>query len=382
MSWVRNPLLVDRAAAAIFFALCVVDVLGNPAAAGPAWLNVLGAAGFAALLLVRRRAPLRAAFGFYALLFAFALWLSPPSELVVPFFGLLFFPYAVAVHGGRKSAVAVLGALPLVVLGINVLDDQASIVGDALFPTAIGLAAYLVGRAVRSRLELAAELHEAALRAQEAEEAEAARAVLHERRRIAREMHDVVAHSISVMVVQAGGARRILAADPERAVAAGAEIERVGRDALLEMRRLLGALNPREGGPEMAPQPGMGDVAGLLERARAAGLPVEMHEEGERRTLTPGMDLALYRVLQEALTNSLKHSGPASTDVRLCWMPDCVELEVLDEGPRGNGFVEAQGLIGMRERVRLYGGELVCARRPQGGFQVLARIPFTQEEPV
>jgi signal transduction histidine kinase len=193
-------------------------------------------------------------------------------------------------------------------------------------------------------------------------------------------MHDVVAHSISVMVVQAGGARRILEHDPARAVEAGAEIERVGRDALLEMRRLLGALHPREGGPAMAPQPSMADVPALLDRARAAGLPVELHEEGDRRELAAGMDLALYRILQEALTNSLKHSGPAPTDVRLCWHPDAVELFVVDDGPRGNGFVEAQGLIGMRERVRLYGGELACTRRPEGGFRVHARLPFTSQE--
>ena len=379
MRWLRNPRAVDAVTAAVFLVACVADVLTNQWRDGPAWANALGAVAISALLLARRRAPVLAALAYFGIVLAFGAWLSPPGRLEVPLFGLLFFPYAAAVHASPRGGLLVLAGVPLTLVALSAIDGDD---GAGAVAMVLGLASFIVGRAVRSRLELAAELHEAALRAQEEEDAEAARAVLDERRRIAREMHDVVAHSISVMVVQAGGARRILAADPERAVAAGAEIERVGRDALLEMRRLLGALNPREGGPEMAPQPGMGDVAGLLERARAAGLPVEMHEEGERRTLTPGMDLARYRVLQEALTNSLKHSGPASTDVRLCWMPDCVELEVLDEGPRGNGFVEAQGLIGMRERVRLYGGELVCARRPQGGFQVLARIPFTQEEPV
>jgi signal transduction histidine kinase len=156
----------------------------------------------------------------------------------------------------------------------------------------------------------------------------------------------------------------------------------VGRDALLEMRRLLGALHPRAGGPQMAPQPSMADVPALLDRARAAGLPVELHEEGDRRELAPGLDLALYRVLQEALTNSLKHSGPAATDVRLSWTQESVELLVTDDGPPGNGYAEAQGLIGMRERVRLYGGELACSRRLEGGFRVHVRIPFTQEETV
>jgi signal transduction histidine kinase len=148
------------------------------------------------------------------------------------------------------------------------------------------------------------------------------------------------------------------------------------------MRRLLGALNPREGGPAMAPQPGMHDLGALLDRARTAGLPVDLHEQGERRALAPGIDLALYRILQEALTNSLKHSGPARPDVQLRWLADCVELEVCDEGPSGNGFVDGQGLIGMRERVRLYGGDLDTSRRQEGGFRVRARIPFMSKETV
>ena len=372
MSRLRDPRFVDLVTAAVFLVACVVDVLTNEHREGPQWANVLGAAAIAGLLLGRRRHPVACAFAYFAVLLAFAAWLSPPGELVMPLFGVLFFAYAAANHASVRGGALVLAGIP-----------PAMLAADAgAVAIALGLAAYMVGRAVRSRLELAAQLHEAALSAQEEDEAEAARAVLHERRRIAREMHDVVAHSISVMVVQAGGARRILEQDPARAVEAGAEIERVGRDALLEMRRLLGALHPREGAPQMAPQPSMADVPALLERARAAGLPVQLREEGTRQDLAPGLDLALYRILQEALTNSLKHSGPAPTDVRLGWLDDRVELEVVDDGPPGNGFVEAQGLIGMRERVRLYGGELACSRRPEGGFRVIARIPFTQEEAV
>jgi signal transduction histidine kinase len=370
MSRLRDPRVADAVAAAVFLVACVVDVLTNEQRDGPAWANVLAAAAIAGLLLVRRRAPVAASFAYFGVLLAFAAWLSPPGEMVVPLFGILFFAYAAANHASARGSALVLAGL----VATAVLADAGPVA------VLLGVAAYIVGRAVRSRLELAAELHEAALSAQEEDETEAARAVLEERRRIAREMHDVVAHSISVMVVQAGGARRILEHDPGRAVEAGAEIERVGRDALLEMRRLLGALHPREGGPAMAPQPSMADVPALLDRARAAGLPVELHEEGDRHELPAGMDLALYRILQEALTNSLKHSGPARTDVRLCWHPEAVELFVTDDGPRGNGFVEAQGLIGMRERVRLYGGELACTRRPEGGFRVHARIPFRQME--
>jgi signal transduction histidine kinase len=379
MSWARNARTVDTVVAALFLVACAIDILGNDARDGPLWGNLLAAAGIAGLLLIRRRAPVAAALTYFGILLVLAAWLTPPGELVVPLFGLLFFCYAAAIHASPAGGAIVLAGVPLTIVAVDLIGREE---GAGPLAIVLGVAAFLVGRAVHSRLRLAAQLHEEALLAQEEEEAEAARAVLRERRRIAREMHDVVAHSISVMVVQAGGARRILEHDPARAVEAGAEIERVGRDALLEMRRLLGALNPREGGPQMAPQPGMADVAALLERARTAGLPVEMHEQGERRPLAPGLDLAVYRILQEALTNSLKHSGPAPTDVHLHWLPDRVELEVLDAGAPGNGFVDGQGLMGMRERVRLYGGDLVCARRPEGGFQVRARIPFMQEESV
>lgn len=382
MTWMRNPRIVDLVAAGVFLIASVIDVLGNAAAEGPPWGNVAGASAIAAALLVRRRAPVAAALAFYAILIVFALWLSPPPELAVPFFGLLFFPYAAGVYRGRLGAAVVLGALPATVIAVNLITGLENPVGNALFPTAVGVAGFIVGRAVRGRLELAAELHEAALLAQEEDDADAARAVLAERRRIAREMHDVVAHSISVMVVQAGGARKILERDPARAVAAGAQIECVGRDALLEMRRLLGVLHPREGEPEMAPQPGLHELESLLERARSVGLPVRLHEQGERRCLPAGTDLAVYRVLQEALTNALKHSGPAPTDVRLSWLEDAVELHVLDAGGGANGLVEGQGLIGMRERVRLYGGDLRVGRCLEGGFEVKARIPFGTEETV
>jgi signal transduction histidine kinase len=152
------------------------------------------------------------------------------------------------------------------------------------------------------------------------------------------------------------------------------------------MRRLLGALNPREGAAALAPQPGMDGLDALIGRARAAGIPVELHVEGERRPIPPGMDLAAYRILQEALTNVLKHSGLAPTDVHVRWSGDGVELEVVDRGPGPGGnahdeaFAAGQGLIGMQERVRLYGGELHTGRRRGGGFEVKARIPFQTEE--
>jgi signal transduction histidine kinase len=195
-------------------------------------------------------------------------------------------------------------------------------------------------------------------------------------------MHDVVAHSVSMMVVQAGGARRILDRDPARAVAAAELIERTGRAALAEMRALLGVLHAEEH-PDYAPQPTLHDLDGLVERARGAGVPVELVVDGERRALPAGLDLTAYRVVQEALTNVVKHSGGAPTEVSVHYRADAVEVRIAD---RGNGTLDARlgstghGLVGMRERVRMYGGELHAGRRRGGGFEVRVRLPLEGEE--
>ena len=199
-------------------------------------------------------------------------------------------------------------------VGVAWLGDDDRIFGDLFFPGMFATVVWVAGRVVRSRSQLTAELHEAAVRAADEREAEALRAVADERRRIAREMHDVVAHSVSMMVVQAGGARRILERDPARAIAAAALIERTGREALTEMRALLGVLHSEEHA-DYAPQPTLAELDALVERARSAGVPVTVTVEGERRELPAGLDLAAYRVVQEALTNVVKHAGGAPTDV-------------------------------------------------------------------
>ena len=187
---------------------------------------------------------------------------------------------------------------------------RTRILGDLFFPGMFATVFWLAGRSVRSRSELTAELHEAAVQASEARDTEARRAVAEERRRIAREMHDVVGHSVSMMVVQAGGARRILDRDPARAIAAAELIERTGREALAEMRRLLGVLHAADHAePEYAPQPSLRGLEALVERARAAGVPVELAVDGDQRELPAGLDLAAYRVVQEALTNVRQARG-------------------------------------------------------------------------
>ncbi|HEV2592001.1 MAG TPA: sensor histidine kinase [Gaiellaceae bacterium] len=199
-------------------------------------------------------------------------------------------------------------------------------------------------------------------------------AVVEERARIARELHDAIAHSVSMMVIQAGAERRVVEPGSTREVLM--TIERIGRDALTEMRRLVGMLRSDAAGP-LAPQPGLGDLSTLVSQVREAGLPVTLHVEGEQRELPVGIELSAYRIVQEALTNALKHAGDARADVRVRYGADLLELEIVDDGA---GFESrapgGHGLVGMRERVALYGGRLDTGRAVDGGFTVRALLPI------
>jgi signal transduction histidine kinase len=213
----------------------------------------------------------------------------------------------------------------------------------------------------------------AEVRAQRSEE-HAQRAVDDERSRIARELHDVIAHSVSVMTVQAGAVRRLLKPDQEREREALLTVEETGRQALTEMRRLLGVLRQSDEKAALAPQPGLATLEQLVAQVREAGLPVEMRVEGEEIVLPPGIDLSAYRIVQEALTNALKHAGPARAWVVVRYGADEVEVEVANDGV-SNGSGDGYGLIGMRERVALYGGDLTAGPRDGGGFTISARLP-------
>jgi signal transduction histidine kinase len=357
-----------------------IEVAAQDDLEGPLALNVLVMACVAVAVLVRRRRPVVGLGIWMGVALTMALFLTQPSELSALFLGLMVFPYAVGAHADGPRSWAGLG-LALGTIVVVSLDSDSFVWGDIFFPGIFATMLWLAGRAVRSRSRLTAELHEAALRLHEQREAEAHAAVAEERRRIAREMHDVVAHSVSTMVIQAGGARRILARDPARAVEAAALIERTGREALGEMRHLLGVLHAGENLAALTPQPTLLELEALAERSRASGLPVELEVTGERRELPPGVDLAAYRVVQEALTNSLKHGGGRATvtveygERELC-------LEVADDGSGRGASVQGsgQGLRGMRERVRVSGGELHAGPRAGGGFAVRARLPLQNEE--
>jgi signal transduction histidine kinase len=238
--------------------------------------------------------------------------------------------------------------------------------------------AWLVGRDLRRRRQQLAGLRERAAWLEREREEKARTAVIEERGRIARELHDVVAHSVSVMVIQAQAGPRLLDT-PEQARGVFRSIETSGREALVELRRLLGVLRTSNEQPAVGPQPGLGSLESLVEQVRQAGLPVELTVEGVPVQLAPGIDLCAYRIVQEALTNTLKHAGQATANVTIHYRNSLLEVEVSDTGtgppPGVNG--SGHGLIGMRERVNLYGGALEAGPRTEGGYAVSARLPLS-----
>jgi signal transduction histidine kinase len=243
----------------------------------------------------------------------------------------------------------------------------------------------LLGLAVRSlrdrRRELAAQARELELEREE----NARRAVLDERVRIARELHDVVAHHVSVMGVQAGAARRVMVRRPEQAAEALTSIEGSSRQAVVELHRLLGFLRRADQDDALAPQPDLAQLPALIAQAARGALQVDLSIEGEARPLPGTLELSAYRVIQEALTNALKHSGGTAATVRVAYAPSTLEIEVRDDGrahsDRATGRFGGHGLIGMRERVRLHGGHLRAGPSPQGGFAVHATFPLNGHAP-
>ena len=236
------------------------------------------------------------------------------------------------------------------------------------------------GDVMRIRREREGQLAERTRQLEREREENARRAVFDERVRIARELHDVVAHHVSLMGVQAGAARRVLGQRPERAEEALAAIEGTSRQAVLEMHRLLGFLRQERDDEALAPQPSMRQLGTLVTQMREAGLPVELKVEGRERALPPGVDLSAYRIVQEALTNTLKHAGPAKVAVTVRYGERAVEIEVIDDGrstvPGTVRESGGNGLIGMRERVSLLGGRLQVGHHPEVGFSVRAHLPL------
>ena len=299
-----------------------------------------------------------------------------------PFFAMAIALYAVGAHASRPwTYVGPVAVVLQVLADVPRLRDGAPV--DEVVPAwFILLGLWGFGRWMRHRAHAAVALTERAEAAERGRREEAERAVAEERARIARELHDLVAHSMGVIVIQAQGAQRALDTSPDQAREALSAIETAGRSGLAEMRRLLGLLTDDGVDTGTAPQPTLHEIPDLVARLRSAGTPVDLHVEGAVRALPAGVELAGYRVVQEAMTNVLKHAGQVPIDVRLRYEPEWLDIEVTDEGPvddaaSANGHDSGQrGLAGMRERVTLYGGTLHTGPRPGGGFSVRAQLPF------
>jgi signal transduction histidine kinase len=342
-------------------------------------------------------------------------WVTPGTvdhhQLVVP---LLWLPVTLAVAIRRRHP-----------LGVGVVAAVFAAVAQSIYPSTLisgavgwmcdlyaftvwtrtrtfwtGLAIYAVGNAIAApfasnpkgagaftwistvvmalvRLVLVRDRERRARLVEREREVAAREAVVEERARIARELHDAIAHNVSMMVVQAGAERRVLDGEGGTTLEVLETIERIGRGALTEMRRLVGMLRS-DSADELAPQPALDDLPKLVAQVREAGLPVELRVEGERRELPVGIELSAYRIVQEALTNALKHAGDARASVHVRYAPDSLELEIVDDGAGASAPVPSggHGLAGMRERVALYGGRLDAGRRPSGGFAVRVLLPI------
>ncbi|MBV8716763.1 MAG: sensor histidine kinase [Chloroflexi bacterium] len=364
-----DPRLLDGALAVALAVGANLQLLSEE----PGDYRVLFTGTFTCLpLVVRRRYPLGMHFAQIA---AASLGARQPValSLVAIFIGV----YSVAVYSRWRWPYLIWLVIGATILGILFPESSPSMPAWALQLVG-GFGLWLAGNSVRQRGMQAAMLEERAIRLERERELSMRVARADERERIARELHDVVAHSVSVMVVQAGAARTLIASQPQKSVDALLAVEASGRDALRELRNLLGLLTAVDDQPALAPQPGLDQLQPLIDRMSQAGLPIDMHVEGTPHPLPPGLDLTAYRIVQEALTNVLKYASGARTSVVLKFADDQLQLEVVDtggalsDGANGSG----RGLIGMRERVTMYGGQLEVGPRAEGGFRVLARLPL------
>jgi signal transduction histidine kinase len=321
---------------------------------------------------VRRRWPLAVGLA-VGWAYALQIGLVGDPQIIAASVGWFCALYALTVWTPpRRFAIGT--ALLLLGFGADAAGPHGFAGGSAVFFGVVMLAVMLLVRRVLGDRERRVQL------AERERDLAAREAVVAERARIARELHDVVAHSVSVMVVQAQAGPRL--PDEERVRDAFGSIETTGREALVELRRLLGVLRGGEEHAATAPQPGLASIEALVEQVREAGLRVDLRVEGEPAALPPGIDLSAYRIVQEALTNALKHAGRAEAEVIVRYETAAVELEILDNGvgphTRVNG--SGHGLVGMRERVALYGGLLEAGSRNGHGFAVRARLPLATLE--
>jgi signal transduction histidine kinase len=333
-------------------------------------------------LAFRRRAPLPS---FILILLGVSLYYPLGYEVTDGTLATFVGVYTVAAYEGRPKSLVGLGLLALGMTWYWLTRAEPFDPTTPVWIGILGLLSWGLGEFVRTRRAYTAEVEALAERLDRARALEARQAAWQERARLARELHDVIGHTVNVMVIQAGAGRRTLASDRGQTERAFQTIESIGREALDELDRLLGILRTEEDEPDLPPQPGLGELRALAGRVEDAGLPVEITIEGDQVPLPRSLDQSAYRIIQEALTNALRHAGGTIAHVAVRYRKDQLELEVANDGrenrrPR-NHQGGGRGLIGIRERVALFGGELEAGPRAGGGFVVRCRFPLTTNRP-
>lgn len=385
LRWAVLRRWVDPVLAVLLLAVGLVALLGLPPGesgfVAPRWLD----AAFLLLTCIplawRQRAPLPA---FAVVLVAAWTWLllwytdqpQPPFEPAVALW-LVTFSAAAAARGHTRWAVGVALAAFLLTTDLPAMQ-QGRPLGNVLPAWVLFALSFAVGRAVGRRQEQAAALTERALVAEAGRQQQAQRAVAAERSRIARELHDVISHAVSVMVVQAAAEARALDPGGSSTRQVLQDIETTGRDALVELRRMLGVLRRPDEPEDRHPQPGVTDLAALVEGARGAGLAIQMHVAGQPRPLPASIDLTAFRVVQEALTNVAKHAGPVRVTIDLSYGPDALHIEVVNEPATTQPpeHLPGYGLLGLQERVSLHNGRLQQENMSDGGFRLAVTLPY------
>jgi signal transduction histidine kinase len=346
------------------------------------WFGIPAIGVLVLLLFARRRYP----FGAPAAYWALATALTFVDGLLIAFVGSLgvvglatAFMLGNLRNGLKAGAGLLIILVGIVIVVVNIPGAQT--VGDLVFIPLRFVVGWVAGYALRERAEQAEAAEERAAQAEREREAAARVAVAEERARIARELHDIVAHAVSVMVLQVGAVRHKLPASLAEDRDALKAVERAGRTALAEMRRLLAAIRPDGDEAELLPQPGLDGLDSLLEEIGRAGLPVELHVDGKPFPLPRGIDLSAYRIVQEGLTNALKHARAQYADVTVRYRPDELEIEVRDNG-RGSAATDGlgHGLVGIRERVKIYGGEMTAGTANGDGFVLSTRLPLVPDD--
>jgi signal transduction histidine kinase len=370
---------VDAALALILLGLMVAELAARPLQNGEAATRPIAYAWALLITLpvaVHRRWPAATSLVVGAAIMGY----SAGHFVAFPGYTAFALTFVVSLHGGRGRGLLAFASMTLA-LGVAIALQAAPMVTTSTWiTTALALlVAWLAGDNLRVRRQRWAALQARAQRLEAEREERARQAVVAERLRIARELHDVVAHAMSVIAVQAGVANHVIDSRPDRARAALATVETNTRAALVEMRRLLGVLRQAdEPSASLVPAPALADVPELADQFRAAGLAVDLDVTGEPDGVPDGVELSAYRIVQEGLTNVLRHGGPWAR-VRIAYEPGVVRVAIGDDGrpaPRATPPEPGHGLIGMRERVAVFGGTLTAERRPRGGFDVTAALPY------